>query len=272
MRKIVFFSCALMLISACSTSPKRGGYYQDDGPHSQPAIDIDTIANAIPRSEPLSKSGNGPYVVFGKKYIPMKSTQGYKERGIASWYGKKFHGNSTSSGDKYDMYAMTAAHKTLPLPSYVKVENLKNGKYVIVRVNDRGPFLHNRLIDLSYAAAKKLGIVDTGTGLVEVSTIGTHNSVLQAEALPESQHTQQRTENPKIYLQVGAFSQKENAANLRLKLIDSDMDKIFIQDQQTGNGQIYRVRIGPLKSVEESDQLAERVRQNGIWDAHIVIE
>ncbi|GMR18571.1 MAG: septal ring lytic transglycosylase RlpA family protein [Gammaproteobacteria bacterium] len=272
MRKILLSSCALLLVSACSTDPNRGGYYQDDGPHSQPHINVDAIANAIPRSEPLSKSGNDPYVVFGKEYTPMASTQGYKERGVASWYGKKFHGNNTSSGERYDMYAMTAAHKTLPLPSYVKVENLRNGKYVIVRVNDRGPFLHNRLIDLSYAAAKKLGIVATGTGLVEVSAIAMHDSVLQVEALPESQHTGHKTNNPEIYLQVGAFSQKENAANLRLKLIDADMDKIVIQDQQLENGQIYRVRIGPLKSVEESDQLAERVRQNGIWDAHVIIE
>ena len=149
-----------------------GGYYRDDGPpRGVSKSDVEAIPDAVPKLEPLSETGNRPYKALGKKYYPVKSALGYSERGVASWYGKKFHGARTSSGEKYDMLAMTAAHRTLPLPTYVKVRSLQNGKSVIVKVNDRGPFLHNRLIDLSYAAAYKLGVVSTGTGLVEVTTV-----------------------------------------------------------------------------------------------------
>jgi len=264
--------CALILLGACTTHPNKGGYYQDDGPHNVPEKDIGTIANAVPRAEPLSEKGNKPYAVFGKTYHPLKNTDGYQERGVASWYGKKFHGNSTSSGEPYDMYAMTAAHKTLPLPSYVEVKNLQNGRSVIVRVNDRGPFLHNRLIDLSYAAASKLGIVATGTGLVEVSAIATTESVIEAEALPPSQRYDSVTENVKIYLQVGAFNQKQNAEGLKTRLAKNNIGPVFIQDKSSSNNPIYRVRIGPLDSVAHSDDLVEKVRLQGIWDAHIIIE
>ena len=160
------------LQAACSTAPSnRGGYYQDDGPHHRPAVDVSTIPDAVPRAEARSPGGNKPYRVFNKMYYPLKESDNYRARGIASWYGKKFHGRKTSNGETYDMYAMTAAHKTLPLPSYVRVRNLNNGHTVTVRVNDRGPFLENRLIDLSYAAAARLGIVGGGTGLVEVVSL-----------------------------------------------------------------------------------------------------
>ena len=160
------------LQAACSTAPSnRGGYYQDDGPHRRPSVDVSTIPDAVPRIEPRSTGGNKPYRVFKKMYYPLQESDNYNQRGIASWYGKKFHGKKTSNGETYDMYAMTAAHKTLPLPSYVRVRNLNNGHTVIVRVNDRGPFLENRLIDLSYAAAARLGIIGGGTGIVEVISL-----------------------------------------------------------------------------------------------------
>jgi rare lipoprotein A len=199
--------CALVLLQACSSSPKRqastrpppplgegptvtttsparptttsqppvsakrpGGYYQDDGPGGNPP-DLDTIADAVPRTEVLASRANRPYSIFGIQYIPLTQLKPYREKGFASWYGKKFHGQTTSNGERYDMYAMTAAHPTLPLPSYVRVVNPRTGKAVVVRVNDRGPFLHNRIIDLSYTAAAKLGYVNAGSTEVEVTLI-----------------------------------------------------------------------------------------------------
>ncbi len=144
-----------------------GGYYGGDGPPVQ-SVDLDKIPNAVPRREPRSRYGNHTYKVFGKRYVPMKSAKGFRQKGIASWYGKKFHGRRTSSGETYDMFKMTAAHPTLPLPTYVRVTNLDTKKQIIVKVNDRGPFLHGRIIDLSYAAAHKLGIARKGTGRVHI--------------------------------------------------------------------------------------------------------
>src|SRR5690606_39969014 len=154
-----------VLIAGCSSTGTRkaGGYYQDDGPGANPPADLDNIPDAVPRLEPLASGANRPYTVFGKRYVPIAdSDHPYKERGIASWYGKKFHGQRTSIGEVYDMYAMTAAHPTMPLPSYARVSSSINGRTVIVRVNDRGPFHSNRIMDLSYAAARKLGIIGPG--------------------------------------------------------------------------------------------------------------
>src|SRR3990170_3920862 len=161
----------VLVLAGCQTA-RRGGYYQDDGPGAQPPpVEAARIADAVPKPEPRSRGGNRPYTVMGRQYVPLADARGYRERGVASWYGRKFHGRQTSNGETYDMHAMTAAHKTLPLPSYVRVRNLENGRSAIVRVNDRGPFLNNRIIDLSYAAASKLGIAGTGTGLVEVEAV-----------------------------------------------------------------------------------------------------
>ena len=153
---------------APSAAPKRGGaYYQDDGPGDNAPADIDAIPDAVPQAEPLHRFANRPYAVLGRNFVPLATASGYRARGIASWYGKKFHGQKTSSGELYDMYAMTAAHPTLPIPSYVRVTNPGNQRSVIVRVNDRGPFHADRIIDLSYTAAYKLGYVNTGSTLVE---------------------------------------------------------------------------------------------------------
>jgi rare lipoprotein A len=169
------------------TNP-RGGYYGDDGPPDAPPVDLASVPDAQPRLEPLSTRANRPYVVFGQSYVPMARLAPYRERGVASWYGRKFHGQPTSIGESYDMYSMTAAHPTLPIPSYARVTHLRNGRSVVVRVNDRGPFLNGRLIDLSYAAAVRLGYANAGSAEVEVELIQPDQiesfGLLQASAAP----------------------------------------------------------------------------------------
>src|SRR5512135_3745922 len=176
---------AALMLAACSSTPRHqadgqssaapsgygGGYLPGDGPGTEDAARLSAVPDAVPRNEPLHRYANRPYEALGKHYVPLTAPGNYKERGIASWYGKKFHGQRTSSGEVYDMYGMSAAHKTLPIPSYARVTNLRNGKSIIVRVNDRGPFLHDRIMDLSYAAAYKLDIIGSGSAEVEVESI-----------------------------------------------------------------------------------------------------
>lgn len=284
MKLIISFLMPLFLI-ACGTTANKGGFYQDDGPGSVDADRLAGVNNAVPQAEPLSKQGNLPYTVFGRKYYPMKTSSNYSEKGVASWYGKKFHGRLTSSGEKYDMYAMTAAHRTLPLPSYVKVRNLKNGQEVIVRVNDRGPFLHNRLIDLSFAAAAKLGVTKTGTGLVAVTAIDPSTSVEELEPSQAAKNVsgeaadQGRTQVAKLeadihtmYLQVGAFRDKANAQRLRQQLLGQTGKSVIISQEQVKDGIFYRVHVGPLATVEEGDKLTQWATQNGLPGAHIVVK
>jgi len=162
----------VILVAGCSSAPERkGGYYKDDGPHARPPADLDRVADAVPRKEPLHKYANNPYEALGQKYRPLTSLQPYRQKGIASWYGKKYHGQKTSSGELYDMYAMTAAHPTLPIPSYARVTHAGSGKSVVVRINDRGPFRGGRVIDLSYVAAYKLGFIQAGSAEVVVESI-----------------------------------------------------------------------------------------------------
>ena len=170
MRALVCFSLVVM-VGCGSSPPKKGGYYKDDGPHERPPSNLDSIADAKPRAEPLHRFANRPYTVLGRDYKPLTSLQPFRQRGMASWYGKRFHGQKTSSGETYDMYKMTAAHPTLPIPSYVRVTNLANGRSVVVRINDRGPFHAGRIIDLSYVAAHKLGYIAAGSAQVEVEAI-----------------------------------------------------------------------------------------------------
>lgn len=167
--RLASLAALALLVAACAGTRSgsgggsgSGGYYMDDGPGNNEPADIASIADAVPSDEPVRAVNSRPYEVFGQRYVPMRARTPYRERGIASWYGRKFHGNATASGERYDMYAMTAAHRTLPLPSYVRVTNLSNQRSVVVRVNDRGPFVKNRLIDLSWTAAKKLGFIDRG--------------------------------------------------------------------------------------------------------------
>ena len=161
-----------LLLAACSSAPERkGAYYKDDGPGDKVPADLSKVPDAQPRAEPLHRFANRPYQVFGKEYVPLASVQPFRQRGMASWYGRRFHGQKTASGEIYDMYAMTAAHPTLPIPSYARVTHVRSGRSVVVRINDRGPFHAGRIIDLSYAAAHKLGFTQLGSSEVEVESI-----------------------------------------------------------------------------------------------------
>ena len=210
----------------------------------------------------------------------MESSAGYVERGIASWYGTKFHGQYTSSREPYDMYAFTAAHKTLPIPCYAQVTNLRNGRTLIVRVNDRGPFVDNRLIDLSYAAADRLGILGTGTGLVEVRVIDPRaTSAAPAQiatdngATPVAAETArpQTPASPDLYLQVGAFQNRDNAERLREKLLHKANVTVQIVQATLNDGALYRVRLGPMENVEQADSLSTLIHQLGLGEPHVVI-
>lgn len=264
-----FGALALLLaVGGCGTLPDAGFVQRSDGPPAQP-VDVSSIPDAVPRVEPPSKYGNpASYEVGGRRYYVSSDSANYTERGIASWYGTKFHGRRTSSGEPYDMYAMTAAHRTLPLPTYAKVENLRNGRSVIVKINDRGPFKDNRLIDLSYAAAMKLGI--TGTGLVEVRAI----DPVAYHARKEKTRTDGTAteEHATLYLQIGAFSERENAERLRRRLDPIASRNIHIIRSNDTRPALFRVRIGPLTDVNEADRVSRRITAAGLDTPHIVID
>ncbi len=277
-----------LALAACGTTPPRGGgYYLDDGPDTSP-VDVSNVPDAVPRHEPRATYGNKPYVALGQRYVPMADARGYRARGTASWYGKKFHGQPTSSREPYNMYAMSAAHKTLPLPSYVRVRNLQNGRTVTVRVNDRGPFLHNRLIDLSYAAAWKLGIVATGTGEVEVEAVHpdgpTPPSKLAGQPAteprragfelvsPAAAEPRPLAPVPRFYLQLGAFTRPENAEALRARAERAALGTVAVLPGGQGGATLYRVRVGPLADAAHGERLVERAQALGFERAKIVRE
>lgn len=223
-------------------------------------VDISGVKNAVPRFEPYSKAGNDPYRVFGKTYVPLRTAEGFEQRGIASWYGKKFHGNPTSNGERYDMYAMTAAHKTLPLPSYVSVTNLNNNKMVIVRVNDRGPFVGDRVIDLSYAAASKLDLIQSGTGPVLIRAMVPDGK--SYSTLPGQEH----------YLAAGTFSSKDNANKLRSTLRTAGYENTMIKKKRSSGRTLYQVRIGPVDVNDNIDKLIRQVGRHLSEEPIIVTE
>jgi len=268
--------CLTALVAGCSVRPPvLPGAEGDGAPARQ--LDPARIADAVPRAEPRSKRGNpASYVVMGQRYHTLASSHGYVERGIASWYGTKFHGRTTSSGEPYDMYAMTAAHKSLPLPTYVQVTNLRNGRSAVVKVNDRGPFHDNRLIDLSYAAATKLGILAQGTGLVEVRAIDP-GAPLRQVSLPagNSSMTTRPTPpalEPGLFIQVGAFSSRLNADRLQQRLASALGERIRIQQADHQGQAIFRVQIGPLASVDQVDNLTLDLPRLGIVETQVVID
>ena len=271
---------SVLLIAACHGSNIRG-----DGPPTSGSTRIpDLPDDAIPRREPRSKYGNGPvYEVFGKRYTVMPSSRGYRERGVASWYGKKFHGNLTSNRETYDMYQMTAAHKTLPLPSYVHVRNLSNDRSIVVRVNDRGPFVHNRIIDLSYSAAMKLDMIGEGTSLVEVTVIDLDapagDRPTRKMMTPEPDPTPASASAPEsaalkhaIFVQVGAFGDRANAERRLGVLASSGISNAFIHEDRSSNPALLRVRIGPVADVIQYDVLVEELENIGIMDPYLVVE
>ena len=276
----------LIVVTLAITFAGCAGNRSKDGPGSGPISNLP--GDAVPRSEPRSKYGNGrdmgngpQYEVFSKTYTVMPSSAGYQERGVASWYGKKFHGNLTSNREVYDMYEMTAAHKTLPLPTYVRVTNMRNDRSVVVRVNDRGPFVNNRIIDLSYAAAMKLDMIRDGTGLVEVTAIsfdqpsGDRPTRTQSPSRPPLVSTpSERSEAtaPQIFAQIGAFGDRGNAAGRLAALSRSGIDAAFIHEDTSVSPTLYRVRIGPVAGVAQYDQLVEKLRSLGIKDPYLITE
>jgi len=266
----------VLLVAACGSTPKKasgpaepgtfGKYYSNDGPPDKVPENLAQIPDAVPRDEPFHKYANRPYTVFGHTYVPVVDKQPTKERGIASWYGKMFHGRKTASGEPYDMFAMTAAHKTLPIPSFARVTNVKTGKSVVVRINDRGPFHADRVIDLSYAAAARIGIAAAGSGLVDVERIFAPTDVVALAPVAPPVMADVETpvvtqEASSMWLQLGAFSSAENAEAFRVRALASLQWNLEPIDVSARDG-LYRVRLGPYRNRQEATAIAERVRES----------
>ncbi|MGS2724854.1 septal ring lytic transglycosylase RlpA family protein [Porticoccus sp. GXU_MW_L64] len=250
---------AALLLGGCESS----NYYKDDRPPRQDR-DVSQIPDAVPRVEPITRAGNtNPYRALGKTYHLLPDNRGYKARGMASWYGSKFHGRPTANGETYDMFAMSAAHKTLKIPAYVKVTNLENNRQVVVRVNDRGPFLHDRLIDLSYAAAKKLDFADDGLAQVEVEYIDPVGARPRAQVQAEPVRPA-RTGKPMekgSYLQLAAFSKARPALQMQARLRRWADYPVLMTINEGPKGLLYKVLIGPVVGHEDQQRLKALVRQ-----------
>jgi len=289
----------MAILAGCGTAPRKatdtpvpalskpapskpGGYYLDDGPGDNAPANLLDIPDAVPIDEPLHRAANRPYTVFGRTYVPNVGKDPFVQTGVASWYGRKFHGQQTSTGERYDMYAMTAAHPTLPLPSYARVTCIANGKSVVVRVNDRGPFHSDRVIDLSYVAASKLGIAAPGSGRVTVERILPNGTlaplatstagvappaVSSGEALSPPARIQPlalqaplvSAENDGVFIQLGAFTSIENAESFRNRM-QGELDWMHEPVGVTFRNGLHRVRIGPLANREEAQAISDKVR------------
>ena len=321
-RTRLMLAIGIAVLSGCTSAPQRPhpapvpaappGSAPAPSPAPSPTFApphplTQTVPDAVPRFEPRSPYGNPPfYEVFGKRYYVLPSSTDYVERGVASWYGPGFHEIRTSTREPYDMYGMTAAHKTLPLPAYVRVTNLQNGRSVVVRVNDRGPFVGNRIIDLSYAAASKLDMLRNGTAMVEVRSVGPAGPVsgpssepavdpgpLSAAANADSAATAAAaatlpraatlppaaaaaaaaaaSRSAALYVQAGAFADPANADRLAMKLRGGGYGKVFVRDDVVAGRKLYRVRIGPVPDVPEFDRIVSALEQAGVHDAHLAM-
>lgn len=293
LKKLTSLSLALAILSGCSTTGDVSGEGGDDNradPGSRYSlkndipperdIDVGNIPDATPTAEPYTKRGNKtPYQVWGKTYHVMESHKGYKETGMASWYGQKFHGHETSNGEIYDMYEMTAAHKSLPVPSYVNVKNLDNGREVVVRVNDRGPFHSDRIVDLSYAAAKKLDYKDKGTARVQLTAITVNDSTANAIAGSRNDEVIESTplENVQygsiqegdFFVQVGAFSEEDRAKNFRKDVQDRLSMGMVIQSEGQGLLARHKVMVGPFKSRSSAETNLDTIKRSGFFGSFI---
>ena len=314
MNRLLLLLCLTLLLTACAIGPReepdtpgQPDEEQDRGPDVAP--DLSDVEEPEPKDEPLSRYGNpATYEVFGQQYqvMDLEDARDFSEEGVASWYGKKFHGRRTSSGEPYDMYTLTAAHTSLPLPTYVQVTNLDNGKSVIVRVNDRGPFADNRIIDLSYAAAERIDMVDAGTAPVRIEALSLaydpetgpqpdgNGESASTRTEPDSAGTdagQQVVANARrvaeriedqgdpdtslrasakgggLQLQIGAFAAADNAQRLRQRLEDEDLGPVEVIEQDG----IHRVRVGPVADRDALDALSARLNENGFGDDHVVV-
>ncbi len=286
-----------VLLAACGTLPRRapetgsaavpaasqqpaapgtrgGGYYKDDGPGANPPPDLASIPDARPKVEPLDPAANRPYQALGREYVPLTRVQPFHERGLASWYGRRYNGLKTSSGERYDMYAMTAAHPVLPIPSYARVTDLANGRSVVVRINDRGPFWPGRIIDLSYAAAYTLGFIGTGSAMVEVDSIvpgetqlarvvppATQQLVVARPAAPGATPPSARVapEPSGFYLQLGAFSARASAESFRARVYRelawlSDAIHVIASDG------LFKLHLGPYRTPDQARAVAARIQ------------
>ena len=283
MKALLALLLVAMAAAGCGTAAKRSPYYSDDGPPPSVPEDLDRVPDAVPRPEPPHRYANRPYTVFGETYTPVVNTQPFRQRGVASWYGKKFQGQKTASGEPYDMFKMTAAHKTLPIPSYVKVTNLVNKKSVVVRINDRGPFHSNRIIDLSYAAASRIGLAAKGSGLVEIERVFEPPKEDAAAAspsapesapvpvaaaaprapppTPESPSAAQPPEPSGLWIQLAAFSSAEAADAYRDK-VAREMPWIAEPVRVVQSDGFARVRLGPYRTREEAEAIAAKVRES----------
>lgn len=283
-RSLVILAVPLLLYG-CSVGPVSSPS-KDSGPRQQ--RDYSHVPDAVPRHEEQTRAGNPPtYVVNGRRYTLLANNRGYVERGYASWYGKKFHGRKTSNGETYDMYAMTAAHKTLRIPAYAQVTNLSNGRRVVVRINDRGPFHDDRIIDLSYAAASRLGFVNDGVTMVEVRVLNPGTPLppaqvavvmdtpapgLEGNPTATTATPAAGTDSKALYLQMGSFISRENAEKLRARLTMNNLEGVQVQHYTVDRQSVFRVRIGPLKSSEEADRVALQINRLGIGVPSIVID
>lgn len=284
------FIAATVLLASCTSAPLKSPspgpgpttptpapsspssrYYSDDGPPLSIPGDLDAIPDAVVRNEPLHRFANRPYTVLGRDYVPATALRPYRERGVASWYGRKFHGQKTSIGEVYDMFAMTAAHPTLPLPSYARVTNTATGKSVVVRVNDRGPFLHGRVIDLSYAAAHRLGIAQRGSGDVDVESLLPTESALAAKPLPPVVETAALASPPPIVaepardtpvggyvVQLGAFANYTNAQAF-VAHVGNQIASAQVEPRVRQSGGLWRVVVGPYAGRDEARRVADRI-------------
>jgi rare lipoprotein A len=254
----------------------RGGYYMDDGPGDNPPAGLRQVPDAVVKAEPLSRYANRPYAVFGKTYVPMNGDAQFAQRGVASWYGKKFHGQRTSSGEIYDMYKMTAAHPTLPIPSYARITSVSTGAQVVVRINDRGPFHSSRIVDVSYTAALKLGLLGKGSHEVQLerllpggavtpvpapqvaALVAEQSFVLQSDArlADEGAAAPVRAPTDGYYLQLGAFSLAERAAEVRSKVLASGAVPIV---EVVQSGALHRLFGGPFDSRAEALEAAREL-------------
>lgn len=289
--RILLTLLMLVLVAGCAS---RLPHERDGPPSSATTVDPDALPAVVPRNEPLSRYGNpASYEVFGQTYYVMDSAEGYAEEGVASWYGTKFHGRRTSSGEPYNMFAMTAAHTALPLPTYVRVTHLDNGRSIVVKVNDRGPFVDNRIIDLSYAAAKKIDMHEEGTARVRVEALPGGTPIREGATTTASAPAQAPDSGREdagangagasdheadafagdAWIQLGAFGEFVNAQRLRARAAGADIRNVSVQRGRSGTGgRIYRVRIGPVADAAERDRIFERLERAGIEPGRVVFD
>jgi len=262
-RRILLIASISGLLFGCG-----GGSFRDSAPDGYP--DLSHTPDAVPRAEPYKRANMRTYTVLGQTYHPLKSANGFVQRGVASWYGRKFHGNKTANGERYDMYAMTAAHRRLPLPSYVQVRNLENGRTTVVRVNDRGPFHDNRIIDLSYAAASKLGMLGKGTARVEIRAIDPRRPQVVARPAP-APATQVSGQASRIFVQVGAFGSAANAQRLADRISQELQRNVRIKSSGASDARIHRVQVGPLASLEVANRITATLEGLAIVGSQVLV-